>query len=1015
MKKTLLLLLHLQILFTVSAQELITNFENSATQTPNNLKYLGIVNSRVVFTAFTPENGNEIWVSDGTKSGTRLLKDINQGETSTYYQNFAVSNSWAYFTANDGIWKTDGTPENTYEIAKFNKETGEYFLKIAMLNEKVFVVSSIKSQTNFSWILPSDKIEKWEEKVQLYSLENNTLFYSKSVDSTYKVYQFNQRLKEIYTTKQQIIELKQFSSLNDIYCSVTSKTSNIIYEQHKVLIRIDKKEKEKNIILEWGNHPFIPLYVIDENENFYLIKSSAGKDSISLYSVRDKEFFLAKQMTGKKMNFMLGVSGTSSNQFYSNVILKNNQLFFVNGFYTVLTRVSQCHYFDFEKGIYRQTTVNLNDDFEPMNVYSMNDSIYRVDVRDYYFLYNSLLNIMVEKKQKAFLLKRTFFELNKQKYEFSDNIYLLNESTREPILSSREIYTSNSNYKLLNFHINGKQCLLFGNFAQSKHELWAIDSLNNSKLIAINKGGRLQGEPFRVKGISDKVFYVFVDSLRHNIYQTDGTVEGTSLAYSFKNSSNNLITYFLYNNNQIILQFPEKNIIISKDRIIEIKKDDGYFINTSEKFYLVKDYRTDKYFYEVVDSTALKFILSVNSINFAFTFQNRYYFLTPDKKLHYLDENNQVVTIAQNVDYVYRNGAYLYCRIYKGHNYYYHNTIDLQNNQVVLTAEWLNDINYNIEDDKIVYILKASNGIATKAFIFDGIKTHEALIPFNSRINQFKLFKNGFFIQYTSTTNQNVLVYYDFAKKDFVNVFSSTESFLYSFNQKADFILIESIGSAQKAYHIWSYKSRILKLLNFNDQLNLYVGNYATSSVGIWSFQNDELVRQEPTPKKIDEVRLDDILTYGTRFLPETGNELFAIGNNFSITFPEIIKGLEGIVLGNTFVFNNKLYAYVFTHSYGWQVWYMGEGRESEKSLNEENTVSEEDDVILFPNPVENLLFLNSSTPSHYQIINNTGQVVREGELKPQQAINFENLSEGLYIIQFFDGEKIFSKKVIKN
>ena len=35
-------------------------------------------NGKVFFTATTPETGFELWTSDGTPNGTRLLKDINR-------------------------------------------------------------------------------------------------------------------------------------------------------------------------------------------------------------------------------------------------------------------------------------------------------------------------------------------------------------------------------------------------------------------------------------------------------------------------------------------------------------------------------------------------------------------------------------------------------------------------------------------------------------------------------------------------------------------------------------------------------------------------------------------------------------------------------------------------------------------------------------------------------------------------------------------------------------------------
>lgn len=39
-------------------------------------------NNKVFFTATTTENGEEMWVTDGTVSGTKMIKDINTGTLS---------------------------------------------------------------------------------------------------------------------------------------------------------------------------------------------------------------------------------------------------------------------------------------------------------------------------------------------------------------------------------------------------------------------------------------------------------------------------------------------------------------------------------------------------------------------------------------------------------------------------------------------------------------------------------------------------------------------------------------------------------------------------------------------------------------------------------------------------------------------------------------------------------------------------------------------------------------------
>ena len=74
----------------------------------------------VFFPASDGTNGVELWKTDGTESGTSMVKDIHSGSgSSSPFSLFSwASNDEVYFFATDGIngdelWKTDGTEEGT--------------------------------------------------------------------------------------------------------------------------------------------------------------------------------------------------------------------------------------------------------------------------------------------------------------------------------------------------------------------------------------------------------------------------------------------------------------------------------------------------------------------------------------------------------------------------------------------------------------------------------------------------------------------------------------------------------------------------------------------------------------------------------------------------------------------------------------------------------------------------------------------------------------------------------------
>jgi ELWxxDGT repeat protein len=72
--------------------------------------------------AATNERGCELWVTDGTTAGTRLLKDINLGAGSSNPDGMtALDDGRIIFSASTGqgseVWITDGTPEGTVLVS----------------------------------------------------------------------------------------------------------------------------------------------------------------------------------------------------------------------------------------------------------------------------------------------------------------------------------------------------------------------------------------------------------------------------------------------------------------------------------------------------------------------------------------------------------------------------------------------------------------------------------------------------------------------------------------------------------------------------------------------------------------------------------------------------------------------------------------------------------------------------------------------------------------------------------
>lgn len=80
-----------------------------------------VFNNRIYFSAATPTSGREMWSSDGTAAGTVQLKDITAGTAGSNLRGLyktTVAGNFVYFICNtpgegEELWRTDGTASGT--------------------------------------------------------------------------------------------------------------------------------------------------------------------------------------------------------------------------------------------------------------------------------------------------------------------------------------------------------------------------------------------------------------------------------------------------------------------------------------------------------------------------------------------------------------------------------------------------------------------------------------------------------------------------------------------------------------------------------------------------------------------------------------------------------------------------------------------------------------------------------------------------------------------------------------
>ncbi|MCU0979306.1 MAG: PA14 domain-containing protein, partial [Pirellulaceae bacterium] len=93
----------------------------AARPAPSSVGNLTASGGRLYFTGFVEGTGYELWATDGTIEGTRLVRDLLPGAGSSYPGNLVDVGGILYFTANSvynkvELWRTDGSDPGTVKV-----------------------------------------------------------------------------------------------------------------------------------------------------------------------------------------------------------------------------------------------------------------------------------------------------------------------------------------------------------------------------------------------------------------------------------------------------------------------------------------------------------------------------------------------------------------------------------------------------------------------------------------------------------------------------------------------------------------------------------------------------------------------------------------------------------------------------------------------------------------------------------------------------------------------------------
>src|SRR5215212_7766429 len=103
---------------TRKGTKLVRSINPTSAREAADISNLVALRKRLYFSANDGKHGVELWESDGTRSGTKLVKDINPGKADSDPDSLTAFKGRLLFSADDGVhgyemWRSNGTKANT--------------------------------------------------------------------------------------------------------------------------------------------------------------------------------------------------------------------------------------------------------------------------------------------------------------------------------------------------------------------------------------------------------------------------------------------------------------------------------------------------------------------------------------------------------------------------------------------------------------------------------------------------------------------------------------------------------------------------------------------------------------------------------------------------------------------------------------------------------------------------------------------------------------------------------------
>lgn len=293
---------------------------NGSTDLYGYLNHVIMPNNHVLFVAENTTYGKELWITDGTEAGTKMIKDINTGTgSSVHTEPFVLMGNKVFFAANNNIngkelWVTDGTEAGTRMIKDINTNGDSSPLNLAQFNGKIYF-SAENEKGKKLWVTDGT-----EAGTNLAFSENSTIYspFNLSVFNNHLYFFTNKSLWRCDGTEESIRLIKTFNKANWYRIGKPQQVGDRLY------INIDNNDTGAELWetngttigtrmvddINPGTGGSYPYFLTMFNNKLYFIASStqAGRE---LHVYIPRSFPVVTQPVITDFNPKIGLTGTT--------------------------------------------------------------------------------------------------------------------------------------------------------------------------------------------------------------------------------------------------------------------------------------------------------------------------------------------------------------------------------------------------------------------------------------------------------------------------------------------------------------------------------------------------------------------------------------------------------------------------------------------------------------------------------------------------------------------------------